>query len=179
MSEHVDLMVLGLAVIGFFAVAVCIYFAVLFAVEAVQNNFYRSYFIGVARANDWVDANLSDDTICSGKVIREMLSNIQFERSMAEGDLFGSDALRMKELHTELWIVGKNNEPDTPESNNWELQGIFIDKELALEQAMKYESHYVWVSKLSLNKAMPEHRCDWELLWYPKLESEPNNEVHA
>ena len=68
-----------------------------------------------------------------------------------------------------MWVVGQAF------SNNkqWEIQGVFNNKQLAIDCVGGYDGDLFFIGRIELNKPLPLDLCDWDLSWWPKLEDEP------
>ena len=73
-----------------------------------------------------------------------------------------------------IWYVGQIKEDDFDDRAQWEMQGIFEDKEDAIKACI---SNDYFVSSITLDMALPSETIDRsendDIAWYPLLEDEP------
>lgn len=76
-----------------------------------------------------------------------------------------------------VWIVGQvfpvENEPEKIH-DHWEFQGVFTSKKKALEACNEYKTDFVFIGRIELDTPLPLEVCDWPHSWFPKLETEPD-----
>ena len=81
-----------------------------------------------------------------------------------------------------LWVVGQVF-PENQNCNNWEfikqweIQGIFDSEPKALECINGYLGDCFFIGRAELNLTLPIDSREWQLSWFPKLESKPNEPV--
>lgn len=68
-----------------------------------------------------------------------------------------------------VWVVGQS----FPDNNEWEIQGVFDDKQLAIDCVSSYAGDLFFIGRMNLNKPLPLDSCEWDFAWWPKLEDEP------